>query len=218
MREELLFSVILGHSLALATLNNETEETENDFQARGDYFYYRDYRICLYDKNYELCCTEDHGQAGTWGWIWGLSLDQSPGYLGSRNCYDHYPDRYCSVQGDQVNSYSIELTSRSSTNLNCLINRFRYTHLISNVRLKKSGQIITPYLMKMATFAGLITLQCLMNGCQADVLIRIVKLSMMEYGTFLLISDLILIVLSRAPWDGTGRPRTVLVLGRPKEP
>jgi len=93
----------------------------------------------------------------------------------------------------------------------------RYTHLISNARLKKSGQklaqIITPYLMKMATFAGLITLQCLMNGCQTDVLIRIVKLSMMEYGIFLLISDLILIVLSRAPWDGTGRPRTVLVLG-----
>ena len=192
MRGELLLSVILGHSLALATLNNETEETQNDFQA---------YRICLYDKKYELCCTENHSQAGTWGWIWGLSLDQSPGYLGSRNCYDHYPDRYCSVQGDQVNSYSIELTSGSSTNLNCLINRFRYTHLISNARLKKSGQklaqIITPYLMKMATFAGLITLQCLMNGCQADVLIRIVKLSMMEYGTFLLISDLILIVLLR---------------------
>ena len=113
MRGELLLSVILGHSLALATLNNEIEETQNDFQARD--------RICLYDKNYELCCTEYQSQAGTWGWIWGLSLDQSPGYLGSRNCYDHYPDRYCSVQGDQVNSYSIELTSRSSTNLNCLI-------------------------------------------------------------------------------------------------
>ena len=110
MRGELLLSVILGHSLALATLNNETEETQNDFQAR-DYFYDRDYRICLYDKNYELCCARP-GRVGALEWISGLgldqSLDQSSGYLGSRNCYDHYPDRYCSVQGDQVNSYNID--------------------------------------------------------------------------------------------------------------
>ena len=42
MRGELLLSVILGHSLALATLNNETEETQNDFQAR-DYYYYNNF-------------------------------------------------------------------------------------------------------------------------------------------------------------------------------
>ena len=87
MREELLLSVILGPSLAQATQNNENDrnQTQNDFKARY-YFFEEDYRVCLYDKHNTLCCTEDHDQVVTWGWREGLSLDQTPDYLGSTDC------------------------------------------------------------------------------------------------------------------------------------